>query len=537
MSQCFLPTELWLEVAAFILPSDPECLSLGSLAQTSLQLYAIFQPIIQEKMLKDFNYSPIVVQLHHNALTIQLRLSDTTYALQCLRLGIKLYNRESKDNQAHDYGFDSIDVDLDGREPDIPALASVLRTCAQNTRKLTVKEMERWGTDRKDTPEGCPFEVVCVHCEVEEARGQVRTPSTPCQQPSSWLASTIGRLSQWLFATTGRITEPVEIKVNILPTPHTHIWSVKHRQPRYTFGLPPPCPNLTDLHLHSTELFSASMYPWTSYILKSTTLSRLSIHVKLSLNHWAIILPSLYLPALEELQIGNIDLAFENMLSFLARHSNLRTLDLSLNAAVGVVDFGTYPDELSFLPLLETLRATPEYILPFLRQLDYFPKLRTLDLMPFYLTPYTLSNEGERDHRDRFFRPIFDTLLQTSQDKQLHILLHRTALTSLIEWVFFGVPEVKISDDKADISFLQRLPAVQKITLVNMLNVVLAIRLPNDLVPWCLKHSQTLGLPTNLAVEVISTNPAIRFSVIEKLLLFACSNVGPANLRRVDFDH
>ncbi|KAJ7662653.1 hypothetical protein DFH06DRAFT_1471442 [Mycena polygramma] len=135
-------------------------------------------------------------------------------------------------------------------------------------------------------------------------------------------------------------------------------------RPRSAHLLPVTNSALTTLNAHSSFLFHATFYRWTLHLLNSSPLTSLSLdNIDLSHYDWAITLPQLTLPSLARLAVGQCLISVPDLAAFLARHPTISTLDLSFHAPIGALRPSSATQ---LLPHLQTLRATPDYILYFL---------------------------------------------------------------------------------------------------------------------------------------------------------------------------
>ncbi|KAJ7913218.1 hypothetical protein B0H13DRAFT_2659720 [Mycena leptocephala] len=142
----------------------------------------------------------------------------------------------------------------------------------------------------------------------------------------------------------------------------------------------PTHPAVKTLNIRAPLLFHATFYKWTLHVLNTAPITTLSLDfIALSHYDWALTLPALTLPALSSLTIGpQPTISVPDLTRFLARHSAIHTLDLSFHLAIGPLAPPVVVLE-RLLPRLETLRATPDYLLYFLTGEDggaAYPRLR-----------------------------------------------------------------------------------------------------------------------------------------------------------------
>ncbi|KAF7344898.1 F-box domain-containing protein [Mycena venus] len=140
-------------------------------------------------------------------------------------------------------------------------------------------------------------------------------------------------------------------------------------------------PALKVLSIHGSLLFHATFYRWTLHMLNTAPLTTLSLDfIDLSHYDWALTLPALTLSVLTSLKIGQeCAIAVPDLTRFLARHTGIRTLDLSFHVAIGSL---SPPLAQAILPRLESLCGTPDYLLYFLAGVggSGYPDLRRVGM-------------------------------------------------------------------------------------------------------------------------------------------------------------
>ncbi|EAU83806.1 hypothetical protein CC1G_07541 [Coprinopsis cinerea okayama7 len=154
-----------------------------------------------------------------------------------------------------------------------------------------------------------------------------------------------------------------------------------------TLKYPPPgmnFPSCTTSFLAEIELGTPRMLdPWWYHITQSllqssySTLTRLSFSAQhLCLYDWRHILPTWSFPQLKIFAPRRTEFANPDLHDFLLRHPSISTLDLTGNELAGSVDISSFANT-DFLPNLEMLIATPDYLIPFLAPTtaSLFPKL------------------------------------------------------------------------------------------------------------------------------------------------------------------
>ncbi|KAF9529223.1 hypothetical protein CPB83DRAFT_272164 [Crepidotus variabilis] len=363
---------------------------------------------------------------------------------------------------SHARSIEAIEIELHGRVADaVGPLSTLLNICAVRTDNLTVREYTDVSRHRKLrhspwTQEGGPFRFVYRRPEAEVAADDEASKPSSSKASDPFEYPRIGNLLSGSFYSLGKVREG---SVNCPPISS---WVIESQTPRYVVALPPQ-PHILQLksfELDANELFAASMYPWVHHVLNTAHLTRLSISVKLTAIHWEYILPTLTLHQLEHLAFLDIPLRFPHLLSFLRRHLSLQIFEISNEVEhnpVGEISFPKhYLHDLEFLPSLERLIATPEYIIPFSAhaQPEFLPRLKIFDLRGCFYEPNSgpfPGAWGKREDRHKLFRPIFEHLRRLSEEnstgsqtgtprkkehvpeRKLHIKLYTMSLTALVE--------------------------------------------------------------------------------------------------------
>ncbi|TFK28229.1 hypothetical protein FA15DRAFT_665441 [Coprinopsis marcescibilis] len=129
--------------------------------------------------------------------------------------------------------------------------------------------------------------------------------------------------------------------------------------------------------------FSPSWYRYTEHILRHSSTNLAHLHLRgldLSLYDWHIILPSWNFARLLTLELGKSAIAFPDLLAFLCRHPSITALDLTSNVLIGRVELSrSSKTRRNFLPKLEQISASPDYLVPFLTVMPpLFPLLRAI---------------------------------------------------------------------------------------------------------------------------------------------------------------
>ncbi|KAJ6601665.1 hypothetical protein B0H10DRAFT_673290 [Mycena sp. CBHHK59/15] len=166
-------------------------------------------------------------------------------------------------------------------------------------------------------------------------------------------------------------------------------------------ALPTPLhPALRTFNIHASFLFHTTFYRWTLNVLNTAPLTELSLDdIDLTHYDWALILPTLTLPALEALAINRCAVAVPDLALFLARHPTLLTLGLSFHLAIGALVPGPSTDA---LPRLVRLCATPDYLCHFLAPRGACPDLREV----------VVASDGESTYEIARFRQVVECVRQ-----------------------------------------------------------------------------------------------------------------------------
>lgn len=148
---------------------------------------------------------------------------------------------------------------------------------------------------------------------------------------------------------------------------------------------PIPLPWSSQLHclnITSPILFQTPFYSATIRLLNSSPLRSLSLD-GLGLSHydWTLILPSITIPTLTSLSLGNSQIAFPDLSAFLKRHPSIKRLDLAKGVAIGPLKENA---SRHLLPDCEELIANPEYLVHFLRPVEALPKLKAVTITSEY---------------------------------------------------------------------------------------------------------------------------------------------------------
>ncbi|KDR76868.1 hypothetical protein GALMADRAFT_138909 [Galerina marginata CBS 339.88] len=362
MSIADLPNELLLEIASYLSFNEP---SRVHLAITCPRLYGVFMPGILEDQVdhvgkliaeskvilyKDFEARRLVSKktfisesFRTSYHTLVYRVSGVEKDLWCVKslIARALYLQ---------------DVVLQLAQPcSLPKLAAIIIACAfRQGVQLTVSGTILGGES------GGPFTIQFHSSEsllIAFPKGNKPTSATSKVKSRPRLFRKIFYLLSKFFSnrkpmpsTTARFTTNVRIcteqKVYAVP-----------RQPEFNIVVPPKLV-LASLKIDSGTPFLPSLYPFTLAILNRAPITDLSLsHISFTLFVWSQILPSITMPTLAKLSIGNLSIAFPDLLAFLERHRFIETLDLTDNDVIGVVKLP--PTDL--LPNLNLFTANSEY--------------------------------------------------------------------------------------------------------------------------------------------------------------------------------
>ncbi|KAF5324678.1 hypothetical protein D9611_004092 [Ephemerocybe angulata] len=123
--------------------------------------------------------------------------------------------------------------------------------------------------------------------------------------------------------------------------------------------------HLEEFRVHSTSLFHTGLLQWTLGTLRAPSLTSVSFS---QLHHftaetWAILLPCITIPNLQQLSINLCAIATTDLYAFLARHPAITELNFGRNLLPPDMK-ATMPSAL--LPALNTLSGPPDYIVAFL---------------------------------------------------------------------------------------------------------------------------------------------------------------------------
>ena len=376
-----IPTELLLEIGAYVTLVDSHHRSLCFLAQTCRRFYSLFNPQVMGHI-ADCIFKRCVTTISKSngreypsggrvhprdllkrrlkSMYIPCKRGYTSDDIRCYRSLI-----------FHAHHIGSVTVDLRYGNLNSRALARLLNSCIQRPGiELNITEasiLSSWGSQYVDGPFVFTLE-----------KADEQQPSAMLQDKKGWFKTTIIDNIKHLLS-RGTLSSH---SMSFNATPRLTI------VPRRYHALPFPRspPQLTAFGITGGVLFSAIMYPWTRHILNTAPLIRLSItRVRLSTPEWSQILASISIPTLTHLALGSVTISFLDLLAFLARHPRLQTLDLSNNTTpLGPTFFPSSLSQSTFLPDLTLIIAASSYIQIFVRQRrrGYCPKLTTFRHVP-----------------------------------------------------------------------------------------------------------------------------------------------------------
>ncbi|KAF9528864.1 hypothetical protein CPB83DRAFT_853875 [Crepidotus variabilis] len=433
-----LPNELWLEIIAFAVLSDPTHVSLGNLAQTSRSLYAMCNPLIHAYMAKAIEKSGMPTKVEgeivkHAGLQRPVGgrkswLEGCVFKLLSFWLGRnETVDTTSSVRYMMYHSIDIKSITIQCQAPSFTVLNAILNSSVRCSRSLTLHGVFTYETVRgKVGSQDGPFIFSSAIPEVEKIKRQ--------PQPRFGLLQNIRTFNgQKIPVDAVSILAPQAVK----RVEGNGNYVVQLRTPRHTVRLPKLPLALINLDLTTPSLFSASMYPWTLHVLNQAPLTRLSINVKLSTVLWAHILPAISIPFLRELIINNSPLiSFTDLLTFLSRHSTLQVLDLTRDTPLEFPPStanSTAESSIS-LPSLSTLRAPPSHTLPFIQyfKLENIPELRTINLKTAVGRFSHLHTAHQ--YREHMLFPTFEYLSQLPAERKFSLQLTAWSFTGLLEW-------------------------------------------------------------------------------------------------------
>ncbi|PPQ68805.1 hypothetical protein CVT26_001720 [Gymnopilus dilepis] len=139
-----------------------------------------------------------------------------------------------------------------------------------------------------------------------------------------------------------------------------------------------PHPHLSSFTLRSDSLFYPNLYSLTLHLLNTARIRTLFLaSSRMSLHDWGHILQSLTMPELKTLSVGQVAIAFPDLLAFLFRHPSIEKLELGSPDVTGTVKV-PHAQGICLLPHLASLTAHREHLVPFiqLKKHGHVPSLR-----------------------------------------------------------------------------------------------------------------------------------------------------------------
>ncbi|TFK68168.1 hypothetical protein BDN72DRAFT_60683 [Pluteus cervinus] len=201
-------------------------------------------------------------------------------------------------------------------------------------------------------------------------------------------------------------------------------------------------PGVTHIEIHTPILFHAPLYQCTIHILNHSPLLSLSVD-GLGLTHydWTHILPSIRIPTLQSLALGDSQIAFPDLVAFLKRHKDtLRKLDLSKGVAIGGLKS---TNTKGLLANVEELTANPEYLGHFLGSgPEDLPRLKAVTVTSEY-------GAKERMYDYSQFDGVFKCLARrpmNGEHSRLSIGMRCLSSPGLEEWLVDGSKNSKVAD-------------------------------------------------------------------------------------------
>ncbi|PPQ67845.1 hypothetical protein CVT24_003152 [Panaeolus cyanescens] len=185
------------------------------------------------------------------------------------------------------------------------------------------------------------------------------------------------------------------------------------------------CPALKCFSLTNPRFFQASIYDLTLDVLTSSTLTCLTLdQMPFNLLLWSQIFAAITLPSLLELHLGKVEVAWPDLEAFFQRHESIKILDLRGNILVGRAALPASKDSTTnadvvkpLFPRVEVLRASTEYLAPFLQDPFHLPFLRQLEIWPTASSypgdPYSLKvydAVASRNQADSFYFSVIKVI-------------------------------------------------------------------------------------------------------------------------------
>ncbi|KAH9474553.1 hypothetical protein JR316_0013015 [Psilocybe cubensis] len=296
-----------------------------------------------------------------------------------------------------------------------------------------------------------------------------RTTRSPSSQNSSTTSQTAASPSNVLFTSASDLppSAAAGISSGIMPSPTTHPTSSAREIPieirNNTSGVAMkghasnvfyagvqrdpifyhnsfPKPLVSSLFIDGDTPFHHAVYSAVTQNALRSGITNLSIHrMSFPPSRWTHILPTIALPALKTLTIGNLAIAFEDLTTFLQRHNTIETLILIDNQPIDTA--ANLPSiNGSFLTNLTSLTANPDYIVSFLRGKK----------------PGGLSSLGRlcilshgNEHHYLSMRSIYH-LLSTDNFSELVLVLDDLGTSCLLEWLLSPESGAKQEDGASD---------------------------------------------------------------------------------------
>lgn len=406
------PTELLLEVASHL--DHPECAAQACLALTCRRFYMILMQEVVEYQAQQFDLllkrSIITPFLYADSqLHSQKADEDAPEQKFCDRpfseLRIRVIHLNAMDVRSVRYiicqskHLHSVDI-LVPQVCDLRHLAAIMGTCFGKA-GLHLRITGSFSED--ESPFSFRF----------QSNGQPIQTTTHLADITSAVTKQGKQRDFWyfirrllgLFPATTSSSVPIHRESSVARIPSTISITVTQRKPKFHISSL-PSPKLASLDIDGPIALLQSLYPVTLNALnspiKSLTLQRISF----TIFDWTQILPAITLPVLKDLTIGDLSIAFPDLLAFLMRHESIESISMANNNVIGIAKMPSHP----ILPRLKTLATNSEYLLPFLqyKRLGHLPALSHLRISSFKSASGPSMAQYPHPYDDLY--PVYDLL-------------------------------------------------------------------------------------------------------------------------------
>ncbi|PPQ81385.1 hypothetical protein CVT25_015906 [Psilocybe cyanescens] len=283
--------------------------------------------------------------------------------------------------------------------------------------------------------------------------------------------------------------------------------TVTRREPNFRIKFLPQ-PEFSSLYIDGPIPLHQSLYPITLNALNSPITSLTLHRISFTLYDWAQILPSITMPMLKDLAIGNLFIAFPDLLAFLERHESIENLFLTDNNVIGIAKLPSH----SILPRLSTLATTSEYLLPFLqyKNLGYLPALVNIRMSNSRGVSGPSTAQYPYLYND--LHPVYD-LISGAQFTKLRVTLDALRPNGLVDWLLYSTPTDR--DGKAT----HHLAGV-KTLIINSQDLSVSTELTKELEDW----SITADFPGGIS-QSYDGNQITLLKIIETLIWTKCGQL------------